>query len=581
MQGSSYAVVAGTNPWKPGVLNRFPWFGFLMILGTILGMVASAAILVYSNNEPITAWKYQPATFLALASTLTNICLIATLREGADIAWWTRAMRKSNKMVDLHRAWSSGNSFLGAVQAGKAFNIIGLSCILATIAQINGPLLQRASKVVLQTQALPVSIQMRLGSAIPQGSTGYISGRGYNVSLFTADYGRNVVQAWNTNTSIPANGTSCQGMCSTRVEGIGLSVNCTAATVPFNLTVPENQDELFAAGGVVAGITAFQTSLRWSPSDTDHIELSLLYKGTSDCEGVLQLQNCTLRPARVIYPVLVDGNKSTIVLAPKSTVFDDTVMDVITYPVQGAMAGPTTLGGFYLALKNKFVSMSTVRFVGAVGYEVMSSNNLATQYAVVNGSYSDTSFAIGSSCHVAWTNPLEDILAGARDLMFRTAINAANSTTPLQTVSAVESRTRAVFHTNYAYLVAGIAVTLIALIVTLGCFKGYQQLGRGVTMSPLELAKAFDPAILRNKDSNAPVKQLIEEFGGKSAVYGAQAGQARSSFVSNDETSYQNREDKIPIVSETESLDGPGKMKLTMGNEDQIVTPRKGFFFSG
>lgn len=46
-------------------------------------------------------------------------------------------------------------------------------------------------------------------------------------------------------------------------------------------------------------------------------------------------------------------------------------------------------------------------------------------------------------------------------------------------------------------------------------------MGRNMTMSPLEVAKAFNAPLLAAQDSNAEVKELVEKIGSRTVQYGA------------------------------------------------------------
>ena len=59
----------------------------------------------------------------------------------------------------------------------------------------------------------------------------------------------------------------------------------------------------------------------------------------------------------VEYPVLVDSN-NTISLDLETTIFDDTIEHIVNIASDPTIYGLTTLGGYYLALKNKFASVT-------------------------------------------------------------------------------------------------------------------------------------------------------------------------------------------------------------------------------
>lgn len=101
------------------------------------------------------------------------------------------------------------------------------------------------------------------------------------------------------------------------------------------------------------------------------------------------------------------------------------------------------------------------------------------------------------------------MLASARELMFRTAIAAANSS-DVQTVSAVQTGQQAVYESHYLYLGLAVLVTALGIIFVAPTFHGYWILGRTVSMSPIETAKALNAPMLSSIDSNANANTLLK-----------------------------------------------------------------------
>ena len=227
-------------------------------------------------------------------------------------------------------------------------------------------------------------------------------------------------------------------------------------------------------------------------------------KDQTACDGYLQIKNCTLVVANVDYPVNIDGQKNTIILDPSTDIFDDTLNDIS--PIQDlpdAPTGPSTLAGLYLALSNQYDSRANTRWGGAVNYELTTTGATANRYVQAD--------SIGSTadCTLAFTDPMQELLAAARQLMFRTAIAAANGTN-IRSTSAIQTMETVVYHSHYGYFVGAAIITLLAVVVTLPTFHGYWLLGRNVSMSPLETGRALGAPLLSNTNSNAPVDELVK-----------------------------------------------------------------------
>lgn len=573
----TYRIVQMHEAWSPGWIARLPVLGFGALIGSILCIGAASGILIASNGRPITEWRIQPTVWLSVVSTAFNIMLHFGLSEGINVSWWRGAMQPQTQLGDLHRNWAFGNSLWAAITAGRCVNVIAIASILTAIAPINNPLLQRASTVVVgRTEVLsPVTLKVPIAPEIPKGYTGYISGRQYAASLFTSNY-TTTVQNYNNNTVMRlAAESGCRGKCKARLTGVGLSVNCSSYTWPFNLAPSTEQPyNVSNDPAVINGTNVFQSLFDWQVA-SGNMSLNVQYKDQSPCTGDLIVKNCTIQTALVAYPVVIDSN-STISLDPSTTIFDDVLSHRININFDAAMAGPSTLGGYYLALKNKFNSEAHLRWVGAVGYELLTTGSTATQYAVTNVSTGD-GFAIGSSCALSFTDPTMDLIASARELMFRTALDiAVGNGSLVQSVSGVQSTTPALYQSEYLYLVIAAILTGVAVFFVTLTFAGYSTLGRSVSMSPLETAKAFNAPLLEGANSNADVKSLMRVVGDRSVRYGATSIDGPVD-TENPLTVSKNhvREGQANVSGH---FDGAQK-RLEMADERLVQVPQKGWRF--
>jgi hypothetical protein len=239
----------------------------------------------------------------------------------------------------------------------------------------------------------------------------------------------------------------------------------------------------------------------------------------------------------------------------------------------------TTLGGYYLALKNKFNSEAHLPSIGTDGYELLTTGSTATQYAITNVSTINY-LPIGSSCNLTFTDPTMDLIASARELMFRTALGiAVGNNSLVQTVSGLQFTTAAVYESQYVYLGIAVVLTGIAVFLVTLTFTGYSTLGRSVSMSPLETAKAFNAPILDSADSNADVNSLMQLVGEKSVRYGAVLIDAAAPgfggvYAAGKDGTHAT---SAYIPSDIDSR----RMRLGMAEEGIVQMPRKGWKFSG
>ncbi|KAK5216845.1 hypothetical protein LTR72_010215 [Exophiala xenobiotica] len=568
----AYRIVESHEPWSPGWIAHLPSLGVAALVGCVLCIAAVSGILVASDGRPINDWRIQPTVWLAVVSTAFNIMLHYGLSQGINVSWWRRAMQPQTQLGDLHRNWAFGNSLWAAVTAGRHVNIIAIASILTAIAPVNNPLLQRASKVVVGRTGVVshVTLKVPIARNIPRGYTGYISDRQQVALLFTSKYTSTVQKYYNNNEMRLANRSGCPGNCKARVMGVGLSVNCSSYTWPFNLAPSTEQPyNVSNDPAVINGTVVFQTLFDWEAA-SGNMSLNIQYKDKSPCTGDLTVKNCTMHTALVSYPIVIDSN-DTISLDPSTTIFDDVLSHQINIGSDPYSSGPTTIGGYNLALKNKFNSEAHLRCVGADGYELLTTGSTATQYAVTNVSTVD----IGSSCALTFNDPTTDLIASARELMFRTALDiAAGNSSLIQSVSGVY--TPAVYESQYLYLVIAAILTGIAVFFVTLTFAGYSVLSRSVSMSPLEIAKAFNAPLLESADSNADVKSLMCVVGERSVRYGAVS--LDGSLDTGDTFAVGKNEMQARQAHVPSEIEG-GQKRLEMADERLVQMPRKGWKF--
>jgi hypothetical protein len=67
---------------------------------------------------------------------------------------------------------------------------------------------------------------------------------------------------------------------------------------------------------------------------------------------------------------------------------------------------------------------------------------------------------------------------------------------------------------------------MLGVLINLPSFYGFWEIGRAVTMNPLETAKAFDAPLLRTASSNAAVDRMKKELSDVKVRYGEVFGEA-------------------------------------------------------
>lgn len=553
-----YRTLAPSTPWRAGGIRRFPWPGFFSLLFAVLAAASMVAVLVISNDKPVTGWTLSPAVYLAIASTVANILLNYALSEGVQVAWWVKSMKRGSNISDLHNVWSHGTSVRRALISGRSFNLVALACITVALAPVNGPLLQRASTITTASHNTEATLTILAAQEFPTGYTGTITGRAHAVGFVTSNFS-SVTQDYVLKRPINVTHSGCQGRCSGLLQAAGYAIDCQESVLPFNLSSGLANVNGQVNTEITNGTNVFTTNFTYTENtfsdgqEGSHpsFNYTSMYKSDGKCWGNLKIAQCTLEPALLEYHVILVND--TISLDPGYTYKDDRLIQYV--PAWGDLSqGPTTHGGMYLALNSLFSSSVHLRFTGAVGYDLQSTGAPALQYALAglgSGSGDDI-----YDCPTYWSNPTADMLEATRELGFRTSLHAADATnaTNIQTVNASAENIVTVYHSHYLYLVLAVGFTLLSTICVMPIFLGWWNLGRHFTLSPIEIAKAFDAPSLLNSDSNLNAQELLREVGDRPVRYGAVV-------LGNG--------------------DNRGQEKLVLGDPMYIMDPVKGRIYTG
>ncbi|KAI9718454.1 MAG: hypothetical protein M1812_004175 [Candelaria pacifica] len=548
-----YNLVESRNTWTTGFFSRFPWGGISALIGAVLCAAASAAILLASDGK-VNDWKLQPTVYLAITSALSSILVHYALSVGVTNSWWRKATKEGTTVDDLHRYWSYGNSLWSSTLAGKHFNLIALASIMASLTPVSSPLIQRASSVVAQQVSRDVSITVNMAPELPQGFTGVISGRGHQVAVLTSNFSA-VMRDYNNKASTNMSNTGCVGTCSAVIIGAGFTMNCSRSTAPFDLRWGDANHLNFNETKV------FSSNFTYSENSPGNIQLNVQYKATPDCFGDVVISTCTLRAAVVEYPVIFYNDSVT--LNPNSSITDDKLKRY--YQIGTVQAnGPTTLGGLNLALNNRFSSAAATYFTGAVGpYTLQTNGSLATEYIAMKDD--KEAYNAATNCTVNFLDPTADLVAATREIMFRTAARAANSSS-IQRVQSKEVAVHTVYRSHYLFLALSILVTMLGVICVLPIFSGWWHLGRDTSMSPIETAKAFSAPLLKGHDSNASSKDTLIEVGKKEVRYG-EVVRVNNGGIRAD----------IYVPPDTQNM----TRTLEMANPAWVRTPKEGLRYNG
>lgn len=586
MAPPSHRPLQTCKEWSTGNTKTIPWSGLLALFTAVVCGAAAFGTLLQSNGKDIDSWpssKYplQPTVILAILSALANSALRYALAESLALFWWRQALNGAT-LKDLHLSWAYATSFSKSLLSCNKFNTVALACIITTLVAVDGPLLQRSSSVITISTLRNTTITAQLSTKdIPYGYSGVIPVRSFNPTSLTHEFGQ-IVNAYQSRNDIQLNATGCQGVCHTRVVAPGFDERCIEGTTPYNLTF-----QLTPGGGFTPSEENVG-SIIFSRETEAEFNASVKYKDDSACIGVLHTVDCSFRLATVSYPITIANNTATLHPAGAN---DSLSISPVRSEGGSIAAQFSTAGGFYLVADQVFGSNITL--MSRLPYWTVEGNGSMRYTYQTNDMY--------NNCSITYSNPMPDIRSTLRELIFRASIGLSNSST-LQTTPGTEEVGRVIYRLNPYYLLASLCVMLTNVVAVLPLYFGWWQLGRVVSMSPLETAKAFRSPLMAKAGSNQQLGGLVGAVGEKRVRYGVvmeqrgtrvqsgcqghdalrlseDGGQAVAQHAVDDQElggGKSSAVETIPLktLEEDESVDGGGRLVLCLTEEkDGIPRP--------
>lgn len=535
------------NQWEPGIWRQFPYRGVTALLFSLFCMAGSIAILYRSDGQPVQHWKISPTVYLALFTTGANMSLRFAFNEGVKISWWHQALNGSS-VRDLHQLWLYGDTFWSALFSGRNFNMVALASVATTLVVIDQPLIQRASTIVPVHRYHPVHVVAQIAPEIPWGYTGYQSGRGGEQQLMTGPM-ISAFNDFNSKNPMVANFSGCTGTCTGSVEAGGLATQCSTISGPVTYLLHADND---FGGGIPESVFwpespfGVNFTLEGAESETKgtQIKMTVWYtnNASSDCTGTMTLRTCSLRPATLKYPITLDGNILSLgnITADSNVILFQPASSNFVSIDGGSDFDRWTLGGLYVAANNLFASNASYQFTGGHGPVVYLPDSLSNQFVqmapkylgATNDSTSIYNISIPQVCSSNWADPTTHILTSLNELAFRVSLlshgieyrNTSQPPTP-QILEMVEDSMVNVFHSEYRYLLGSSLLGALFVLLVAPTFWGWWEIGRSVTLNPIEIAKAFDAPFFQGPGSNATERELVQNMGSRMLRYGEADGQ--------------------------------------------------------
>lgn len=485
--------------------RQTPWLAFFCIFILLGSIVVSIAIIASSNNRPVKSWKIQPAVWLSIMSSIFTLTLEALVAMGLAICWW-RSVAHGTTLKRLHYI-SGGSNILNlvpAVIAGADTRKVALTVAVIALSKFaSGPLLQRSTHAKISDVETDVAMKMHIAQQLPDGF--------YGSQDVSNSNGIFLLQSWyfnDTLETLPDSGFSCKGngTCSVNIPAAGLNYGCDSTTQTLNLLDPQNLDT------IVFNISTYMNYDFGQPM----LFLSTMYLSSVDgsCMGTITTDTCNIIPATVEYPISIQN--TTISLNYDNLLTNRSVVSNYTSPgdkanlpydtPSGPLTGLNALMGTYLETTAVLVSP-----------RIYDRNNSISDLFFDNFQPELTPYA-RDNCGLRWDSPTDYIISQIFTFMFLSAFQAGLnesyfSNSDLQNFTAHFSGSELHYHSNFRFLAAAIVVMILGLLGVLILLWGWWELGRPVTLSPLETAKAFGAPILLGAGHEKEVSGILDEVG--------------------------------------------------------------------
>ncbi|KAK4897559.1 hypothetical protein LTR27_004703 [Elasticomyces elasticus] len=548
---SSSATKVNSGVPKGSRLPRWaqprPISGLLALL-LVLGCVFfTLAILIASDKRPIDSWSVQPTVYPAIAAAVANSAISYAFAQATVIAWFYRAS-KGSTIRTLERQWEASDSLMHALLQGRNMNIVAVAAILVALMIVDGPLIQRASTVVVATQSNMVTLNFTLAPEVPRG----LSGNWQYDNLVQSNAAIEVAQDWTAKSLIPFTvDPPCAGSCAGKLIGPGVvKTDCSTHSWPISKTMyyspnvtwgsqgADGEDFYYVGYGREGINPLFYVGADYHVSGLDTSEayqceaiwLNVGIMDLRDFSGTYTETTCWLFAAVLECDVLFDQAGHVKVLTDaKSTsrlvALANNTMAVDESPQHINQSQPSTMDFFtmYLGIfDNAFVKSGQV--VDGTGF-VIDFTTMNAQSAKYTNWLNNT-----NPLDIAFYDPTTDIVNDMNEMLFRAAVLAsswANLTdlidpglSPQQSVTANQTVTRNVYHADFRWYAAATALEMLVALAVLPLFWGWWTLDRHVSFSPVTLGLAFNAPLLGGIDPAEGAKGAVKQFGSTHVRYG-------------------------------------------------------------
>ncbi|KAF2127030.1 hypothetical protein P153DRAFT_388351 [Dothidotthia symphoricarpi CBS 119687] len=565
--------------WKPGWRDQFPWIGLAGFITVIVATAMAVTILGVSHKKrvrdwPTTKFPIQPNVLLNIANQMQNLGLLTMIGQGLAIAWWRKAMDGSS-LEKLHRNHAYSYSVYAIVTSGKHFNLVALAALMTKFAVIDSTLFQTATKthITQQTDYTNATVTAWM-EPIWTAKSGGIPGDFGRVTSVDANWAT-VIEAYNQKIAngklhdLLEDNASFEGCtyrqeCTGSVRGLGFAYKCntTFEDVDYGL---ERLSNNMTAGNVSYPLWEIEFATKYATNDelyaTSNLYMTYVdsHAGTQtgSCPGKKTTRQCEIRPAIVEYPVTVmtpskeelDGKNivthvkffdSVTGALPFDTPMDTDQIDnlkVVEFVDLDEREGDvSTVGALTYVLTNLYSAYAYLTYTTDWDVEVQGSSAQTTFYADTDEKKTDRCWY--DIDKPGRDDPAVEILRKINTLSFVAGLYLKGATKLKKTERAAAGMTSQQIKTTVTgiveeyltakrYVAAALVATLLTVLCVLPVYWRFWELGRKVTLGPLEIANAFNAPIIapdKRQRHHGDFEEIIQEVGQRRVQYGQIVG---------------------------------------------------------
>lgn len=413
-------------------------------------------------------------------------------------------------------------------------SLLNIACIAGALVVIDGPFLQRASTVVPAQKTSALTLNITLMPELPTGFTGTIQYGEVNSPVAEL----NLLPQYATHTPMLLDySPECDGACHATIFAPGVKKEkCTSQTWPITYEMMHSHntswgpwDPKHSRGGVIRLPIFYVEVSRNYRQKSESAKVKTGVANWQDWQGSYIQTECFLVPAILEYDVRIENRTVSLESNAASARFVRLANN--TKPVNAS-----TLPG-YTILQNDTMDGITemVQLLSQADGKAIF-NTVAGQK---HWTWDSTTYNLEVFRHQVWPSkgngslqfedPMPTVIEYFNQLFFRGATvtssgphskpwhDAAGWIDPgLSTYQVVQSKqisNENVFHSDLSWYAAAAVVELVTICLILPMFWGWWTLGCNLSMSPFAVALAFDSRILKDVNSAAGSKGVVEEMG--------------------------------------------------------------------